>query len=481
MTSTETIESTAHLDNPQPGEEGQGAPHESAHGHSHDHSHDAPTLNPECAREVEIEVGADDVAGVFRTVTKRYRSLARIPGFRAGKAPESIVRSRFGEKIRQEALDELLPQRFRSAIAERKLKPVSQPQVTNLEFEDGKPLRFKAAFEVVPDFSIEGYGEVKIDKPDTALTDAEFDEEVARIRDARSAMEPMTEDRTLADGDFAQISFQGKIEPGAGRTEDAAPESAAPETPAGEDSPISGDDVLIEVGGKNTLESFNSALRGAKAGQELKFEVSYPEDFGERKLAGKNVAYDVTVNGIKRKVQPELNDEFAKELGHYQSYDEFARDLREHMQNDKRRRLEHEARSRLVDALAARFSFPIPESLVQQQIDVRLDRGLRALAAQGMRTEDMRKLDFQRLREVQKEPATAEVKGSIVLDRIADAEEIQVQEQEVENELAAVSRQTQEPLDALRRRLTENGGLARIREQLRREKVGALLYERMAS
>jgi trigger factor len=322
---------------------------------------------------------------------------------------------------------------------------------------------------VLPDFSIDGYQQVKVEKPSAELTDGEVDAELARIRDSRSTMEPVTEERPLADGDFAQISFTGNVQPAEGEVEAAAPQ------------PVSGQDVMVQVGGPNTLDSFNAALRGATVGQQLKFEVSYPPDFSERQLAGKRVAYDLEVKGIKKKIEPELNDEFAKELGQYESLADFTRQLREHLALDKQRRVKNETTNRLLDALVTRFEFPVPESLVQQQIDARLDRGLRALASQGMRTEDMRNLDFDRLRAAQRPSATAEVKGSMLLDRIADAENVTVPEEDVENELQAISLQMREPLDALRSRLTEDGSLARIRERLRREKMGTLLYERLAS
>jgi trigger factor len=437
----------------------------------HEHSHATATLNPDCTREVEIEIPADEVSRNFRSVTKRYQKMARIPGFRSGKVPESLIRGRFAEQIRQDVMEAVLPGHFRTAIEQQHLKPISQPQVTGIELEEGKPLRFKAAFEVLPDFSIDGYQDVKVEKPGTDLTDAEVDAELARIRDSRSTMEPVTEERALADGDFAQISFTGSVQP--------AEADSETQTPA--QQPISGQDVMVEVGGPNTLDSFNAALRGASAGQQLKFEVSYPEDFGERQLAGKRVAYDLEVKGIKKKIEPELNDDFARELGDYQSLEDFTQKLREHLAIDKRRRLEGETTNRLLDALVNRFEFPVPESLVQQQIDTRLDRGLRALAAQGMRTEDMRNLDFDRLRAAQRASATAEVKGSILLDRIADAENVRLPEEDVESELQAISLQMHEPVDTLRTRLTEDGSLARIRERLRREKTGALLYERLGS
>jgi trigger factor len=457
---------------PQSGEASAVAEEPAAHEHE-GHSHGTATLNPDCTREVEIEIPADEVTRNFQAVTKRYKRMARIPGFRSGKVPESLIRGRFAEQIRQDVMEAVLPEHFRTAIAKQKLKPISQPQVTDINLEEGKPLRFKAAFEVLPDFSIDGYQQVKVEKPSTELTDAEVDAEVARIRDSRSTMEPVTEERPLADGDFAQISFTGNVQPAEGEAQNEA-------TPEAQ-QPISGQDVMVQVGGPNTLDSFNAALRGATVGQQLKFEVSYPQDFGERQLAGKRVAYDLEVKGIKKKIEPALNDEFAKELGPYESLADFTRQLREHMARDKQRHVQTETTNRLLDALVTRFEFPVPESLVQQQIDARLDRGLRALASQGMRTEDMRNLDFDRLRAAQRPSATAEVKSSILLDRIADAENVTVAEENVEKELEGISLQMREPVDALRTRLTEDGSLARIRERLRREKMGALLYERMPS
>ncbi len=210
---------------------------------------------------------ADEVARSFRTVVKRYQKQARIPGFRAGKVPESLIRTRFAEGIRQDVVESVLPTHFRTAIDAQSLKPVSQPQLTDLQLEDGKPLKFKAVFEMLPEFSVEGYQQIKVEKPNTSLTEEEFGAELERVRDSRSTMEPVTEDRALVDGDWAQISFKGEV---------------VGETPEAEAQPIEGEDVMIEVGGENTLASFNEALRGAKPGQELKFEVSYPADFGEK-------------------------------------------------------------------------------------------------------------------------------------------------------------------------------------------------------
>ncbi|MDQ1451710.1 MAG: trigger factor [Acidobacteriaceae bacterium] len=467
MSTPDTVETSTTPESTTAAQPEAGAEQEHDHsGHDHTHQH-GPTFNPEVTRTVEVTIPEDEVSRAMRSTVKRYQKQARIPGFRAGKVPESLIRGRFTERIRQEVLEAVMPQHFKRAITEGNYKLVSQPQVVDMTMEDGKPLWFKAEFEVMPEFSVEGYQDVKVEKPSAAFTDEDFAAEVERVRDSRSTMEPVEEERPLVNGDWAQIAFTGSVQPpGEGE-------------PATENAPLTGEDVILEVGGSNTLPAFTEALRGATVGQELKFEVSYPEEFGEKRLAGKNVAYDVTVKSIKRKLQPELNDDFAKELGEYSSYEDFTTRFRENLQDEKDRRTETETRDRLLTALSERFQFPVPESMIQQQIDTRLDRGLRALAAQGMREEDLKRLDFARLRAAQRDSATSEVKSLLILDHIADAEHIGVSDEEVNQEIELLSLQLREPLDTLQVRLTQDGSIARIREQIRRDKTAKLLYERL--
>ena len=461
MSTVDTVET-----NETPTPENPESHHDHQHdGHTHEHNH-GPALNPELTRTVDVTVPAEEVEKGYRDVVKRYRKMARIPGFRAGKVPESLVRTKFADSIKQDVMESLLPQHFRAALDAQKVVPISQPQVTNLKLEEGQPLQFQAAFEVMPEINISGYQDTKIAKEDARLSDEEFDAEIEHIRDARSTMEPVEEDRMLQRGDWAQVSYSGfeKVPEGTEQTAE-----------------IKADEVIIEIGGKQTLESFTEVLTGAHVGQEIDVDVTYPSDFGERRLAGKTVAYHMTVKGIKRKVMPELNDEFAKELGEYDSFDDFKTKLRESLEHNKQRRAAAEGRDKLIDALVARFQFPVPETLVQQQVDARLERGLRALAMQGMSPENMRQLNFERLRSAQRDTALQETKGALILDRIADEEKIEVPQEEVEKQLQYFAMEQREPLETLRQRLTQDGGLARIREQLRREKTGNLLYERLAS
>lgn len=446
------------------------------HDHAHEgHTHAAqPTLNPELMREIAVEVDADTVSKAFRTVIKKYQKLARIPGFRVGKVPEQVIKNRFAKEVRQEVLEALVSERFRQSLESEELQPVSEPQLTNLMLVDGQPLKFTAAFEVLPRVDISGYDSVSVQKPDATLTDDEYKAELARVMDQHATVETVEEERAMADGDWAEIEFTGHIQELA--------ETVSEEGLESKDEPeeITGEDVLIEVGGVNTLPAFSDALRNRKVGDEMELEVSYPADFGEPRLAGQTVKYDVKVKALKKKTYPEKDEEFAKQLGNYESWDDFESKLREMVAGRKSSSLVTAAKDKMIGDWIERFQFPVPETFVQQQIDARLDRGLRALAQQGMSADDMRKLNFVQLRAAQRDQAVAEVKASLLLDRIADAEGIDVDEDEMERELLMASLQAREPIETLRQRFAQDGTLGRIREQMRREKTGTAVYEKLA-
>jgi trigger factor len=468
LTPNETAEAVAETVPVEAAEQHDGSHEGHDHeGHSHDH---APALNPELMREIAVEVPADVVTKAYAKVTKRYQKLARIPGFRPGKVPESTVRNRFAKELRQEVMDTLVQERFRVEMEAQNLLPISQPQITELFLVDEQPLRFRAQFEVAPVIDVTGYDAVTVERPTVELEEAEFDAEMERVLDSHATIEPVEEDRPLQDSDWAEISFKGARRKPEGDTSEPS-----------ETDEIEGEEVMVEIGGKNTLPAFNDALRGQSKGSEFDLEVSYPSDFGDVRLAGLTVDYNVTVNAIKRKVYPEKDDEFAKQLGDYETWDAFTTSLRENATNGKKQAAEGEAKGKLVDALVEKFQFPVPESFVQQQVDVRLDRGLRALAQQGMSREQMQTLDFGRLREAQRDEAIKEVKASLILDKVAEAMDVQVKDEDVERELMILSIQTREPLEQLRQRMVGDGGINRMREQMRREATATALYEKMAA
>ena len=425
----------------------------------------AETKNKESVkREISVEIPADEVARETEVIIQKYQKVARLPGFRAGHVPASIIKQRFGEEVKSDVVEALVPKYFRREAEKQGLLPVSQPRVTDLHIHDSEPLRFKASFEVMPEIPVEGYKELRSDKPEIAVNDEEVEQELENVREQHATFTSV-EGRPLADGDFAQASLDGRPQDG----------QAAKDA-----NPVRMDEVLVEIGGKNTMPEFTEHLRGASAGEERTFTVNYPQDASDKRLAGKTFSYTVKIHAIKQKTLPELNDEFAKELGEFTSMDAVKKQIRENMEAEKRHAAEHEAKDKLVAELVKRNEFEVPESLVERQIDLRLERGLRALAAQGMKMEDMKKMDLPRLRVGQREQALQDVKSSLLLERIAELEKITVSDDELNQEVEALAKQTKQTPEAVRARLTQDGGLDRIRNRIRSEKALDFLYHQSA-
>ena len=413
-------------------------------------------------REISVEVPAAEVARETDAIVQKYQKVARLPGFRKGHVPASIIRQRFAEDLKSDVVEALVPRYFRKEAEKLGMVPVSQPRVTDLHIHTGEPLRFKASFEIMPEIKVEGYRELRADKPEISVTDAEVEDALNSLREQHATFTSV-EGRSLAEGDFAQASMDGK-----------------PKDGQAEAQPVHMDEVLIEIGGKNTVPEFSENLRGGSTGDERTFEVKYPEDASDKRLAGQTFIYSVKVQGIKQKQVPELNDDFAKELGEFSSIEQVRKQIRENIEAEKRHAAERAAKDKLVADLVKRNDFQVPESLVERQIDVRLERGLRALAAQGMKLEDMKKMDLPRVRAGQREQAVQDVKSSLLLERVAELEKIEVDDDEVNRELEALAQQTKQTAEAVRARLTQDGGLDRIRNRIRSEKTLDFLYHQSA-
>ena len=425
----------------------------------------AESINP-CKREFTIEIPAEVVQGERDKIVTRYAKLARIPGFRKGKVPATVVRQRFAEEIKNDLVESLVPRYFREETKKQNMMPISQPRVTDLHLHDGEPLKFTAEFEILPDFKVAAYDDIKPETIDTSVSEEDVERALNNLRLQHATYNAVEEDRGLADGDFAVVGFRG--------TPKESEQNA-------ESKPVEVEEVMVEIGGENTIPEFTDNLRGAKAGEHRSFDVKYADDFGDKRLAGKTTTYEVDIKAIKTRSIPEPNDDFAKELStEFATYDDLRNRLRENMKAEKEHEAEHQGRDKIVEELVKRNDFPVPQAMIDQQIDVRLERGLRALAAQGMKTEDMKRMDFDRLRAGQHDGALREVKASLILEQIADQEKIEVSDEELEQELAGLAQQAKQPIEQVRSRLTEDGGLDRIRHRIRNDKTLNHLYRRSA-
>lgn len=408
-----------------------------------------------CKRELTIEVPAQEVAQAAESVARDLQKYARIPGFRPGKAPLSLIRQRFAGEIHEQVLQNLIPDHFRSRVEAEKLEPVARPAIEDVHLHDNEPLRFKAVFEVWPEFELQDYQGLEVEYEAPEVTDSEIEKAIERLREQQATFNPV-EGRTLADGDFAEISFEGRPVGGKG-------------------NPVKVQDVLAEIGGKDTMPEFTEKLRGQTAGAELSFPVTYPAEYGDQRLAGKTLNYQLKVHAIKQKVLPELNDDFAKDLGQFETLDQLRNDLRTRLLNQKQRRADREAKDKLLDALVAGYDFPVPEALVEKQLDARLERTVRALASQGV---DPRQLqnNWAEWREKQRDVARRDVMAGILFERIADKESLQAEDADIDQEVKELAQASGQPPETVRARLTQPESLVKLKSRIRSEKAHELLY-----
>ena len=402
-----------------------------------------------CRRELELEIPAEDVTKATERVAKELARVARVPGFRPGKAPVSLIKRRFADDIKGEVLQSLVPERVEKAVAEQKLSPVSQPQVDKLDFNEGQPLKFRAVFEVLPEFDLGTYKGLEIEMPPMDVTDEDVNKALEETRERAAAFAPV-EGRAVENGDFAQLKLVG--------------------TPADGGEAINADSVLCHVGAEETMEPFNAALRGANIGDHKEFDVEYPADYPDEKLAGKKFHYTADVTGIKTKQLPELNDEFAKDVSDAATLEELKTKIRENLVHQRDHRQKDLQRERVITELVKLHDFPVPESLVESQMDVRLERMVRSLAQQGVDPRAVN-LDWSALRGRQQDRAKDDVKAELIIDRIASTEKIDVTDEEVEHELQHLASHSGESVEAIRARLTKQGALDRMKAKLRSDKT----------
>src|SRR3974390_367723 len=402
-----------------------------------------------CRKELDLEIPAEEISKATEKVAKELARVARVPGFRPGKAPISLIKRRFADDIKGEVLQTLVPEHVEKAVAEQKLTPVSQPQVDKLDFQEGQPLKFRASFEVLPEFTLANYKDLEIEMPEMRINDESVSNTLAEMQQRAATFAPV-EGRPVQNDDFVQVKLLG--------------------TPESGGDPLQAESVLCHVGAEETMEPFNENLRGATVGDHKNFDVEYPADYPDAKLAGKKFHYAVDVLGIKTKKLPELNDDFAKDVSDSPSLDELKKKVREGLEHERDHRQKDLQREKIIGELVKLHDFPVPESLVEHQMDVRLERVVRSLAQQGVDPRAVN-VDWVSLRKRQEERARDDVKAELVIDRIASEEKIDVTEEELQHELEHMASHSGESAEAIHARLTKQGALDRMKAKLRSDKT----------
>jgi trigger factor len=412
----------------------------------------------ECKKSLEIEIPQEIVDGEITHIAQDLARKARVPGFRPGKAPIGVVKTRFREEIVSEMMQHLMPKYFSDAIDERKLDIVQAPHFESVDYHSGTPLRFKAVFEVYPKLDVSNYEGIPVEQISSNIDEAEVEASLKKLQEEMAELTPTDEDRSIQQGDFAEISYTGTVE-------------------GSEEPPMTGDKAVAEIGGATTVKEFTDNLLGAKVNEEKTFTVNYRPDYPEKRLAGKSVEYKVKIEGIKTKEIPEINDELAQRFGEYKTLDDLKAKIRTDLEKHKRDHAQEQMRDKMLEWLEDNNEFELPESLVERQLQIRVQRLLRDLARQGINPQRL-DVDWAKIRADQLQQAVRDVKGSLILEHISDKENITVTDDEIEAEVDKIAVETNRPKEKVKEVLSRDSGLERLRGQIRNKKTLDLLQEK---
>ena len=409
----------------------------------------------ETQKTIAIEIPTDIVDAEFDRIARTYTKQARIPGFRPGKVPATLIKQRFREQILHDVMHGLIPRAVEEALQERGIEPVDTPNVRDVDLAEGRPLKFTAAFETVPAFDPGDLSSITLREPSVQVTDEAVDETLRRLRD-RAAKYETIEGRAVADDDAVVIDLD--------RTD-----------PDGRVDHREG--VTVQLGAPGNPPGFDAQLIGLNEGEAKTFSIRLPESYPASDLANTEQSYSVKVKGIRRRVLPDLDDEFAKDVGPFETLSALRDHVRQDLEEEARDNANREVRSELFRQLSQRIPFELPASLIEREMDRRLEEFARQLATQNV---DPRHagIDWGQFREAQREPARNAVASALALDEIARREEITVTPEDVDKEVERFATRAGRTPAALRAQLEKEGGISRLYAGLRREKAVDLTLSR---
>ena len=408
-------------------------------------------------KQIDVVIEPEAVRAVYDRISDKYAKGANVPGFRPGHAPRGVVRTRFKDQIRTELLRELLPDAVQKAVEEHKLAPLGEPEL-NLENTGGlselgeKPISFSVNVEVLPDIKLGDYKGLEVARRTRPVKDEDLDRVIESLRENSATLEPV-EDRGAQPGDTVTANFHGKFlnQPDA--------------------EPIKVEDVDVVLGGPGVVSEITDNLTGARPDDEKVFTVDYPADFSSKGLAGKQVEYTIKVSAVRIKELPELDDEWAQSLGEeIESLGDLRAKVRSDLESQTKNEADNKVRADLVRQIVEAHQLELPERLVEHQTEVRLESVVRDMIGQGIDPRN-KELNWDKARDSLKEQASYDLRGSLLLERIADEEKIEVSEQEIDDEINAIAEASRQSPEQVRGILTKQGGERSIAGRLRNRKA----------
>ena len=409
-------------------------------------------------KKLNVEVPEDHVAKEIDVFYDELKKKAKIKGFRPGKAPRSILERYFKDYTTGEVVQRLIQETFPKALSEVSCSPVAPPVFDPQELESGKPFRYAAIVEVKPEIKIEDYAGLNLEGKKEDVRDEELEERLKSLQNLHAQLKTISEPREIRTGDYVILDYDAKM--------DGKPLEEG-----------KGIDVTVEVGTGRFIPTLEEKLIGLKPEDERDVDVSFPADYAYKKWAGKTVSFHVKVKEIKEKILPSLDEEFAKDLGGFDSLEALKAKLREDMQKTKEMGLDRHFKDQIVDQLLQKNSFEIPPSLVEDQNQALVSEAKLRLASQGMNLKDM-DISEDKLREDYRAVAERQVKTYLILEKIAGQEGISVSDEEVQDRLKEISERSHQKLEAVKRYYEKNGLIPEIQAGLLSDKTLNFLLEK---
>ena len=408
-------------------------------------------------KKINVEIAPEAVVKELEKALADVAKKARIAGFRQGKAPKAIVEKHYGEEVRNEVTQRLVTESYLQALQENNLNPVEVPHIENVSsLAKGSPLTFTATVEVRPNIELGAYDGIEVKEQVIAVSDEELNQTIDRLREMYAQLE-VVEGRPLEKNDTAIIDFEGFRE---GKPIEGAKAS----------------DYMLALGANSLIPGFEDQLVGMNGGESREIKVTFPADYNNNVLAGKDAAFKVTLNEIKKKVLPELNDEFAKDIGGNTSVDELREGIKKDLEARKRDEQASAQREEILSKLVEAHTFDIPPGMVERELQAMARQQATRMARQGM---DMKTFDIARFLEEHRAVAQKRVKGLLLLDVIAEKEKVEVSDQEMNAALASMAKSSRQTVDAVRKYYESlEGGLDNLRTSLTQEKTLGLLLSR---
>lgn len=407
-----------------------------------------------------IEVGADELDKAIESAYQKQKGKISIPGFRKGKVPRQIVEKMYGKEVfYEDAANILIPDAYEKALDECEEDIVSSPKIDVTQIEAGKPFIFTAEVALKPDVKLGKYKGVKVEKADVAVTDEEVDEVIERERE-NNARNIAVEDRAVKDGDMTVLDFEGFVD------------GEAFEGGKGENYPLT-------IGSGAFIPGFEEQLVGAEIGKEVEVNVTFPEDYQAENLKGKAAVFKCTVKEIKEKELPELDDEFASEVSEFETLAEYKEDVKKNLEEKKVKEAKDNKEREAVEAVVDLSEMDIPEAMIETQQRQMVDEFAQRITMQGLSMEQYFQFtgtNYQQMLENVKPQAEKRIQSRLVLEAIAEAEKIEVSDEEFEKEIETMAEVYQMDASKVKEMLGEKE-IKNIRQDLAVKKAAEFVVE----